>query len=79
MERILKPYLDEPYLITRRKDPKFGEIVVLLTEGSVDKAREACERVLPKLHHPRDYVRVDKIPLTATGKPARKEAEKLAL
>lgn len=79
VERTLKPYLDAPYMISKRPDPKFGEIVVLLTEGDISDAREACERILPKYLQPKDYFRVDRIPLTETGKPARKEAEKLAL
>jgi O-succinylbenzoic acid--CoA ligase len=78
LERQLRPHLRVPYLISKRPDSKFGEIVVLLTEGPVDDAREVCERILPKYHHPRAYVHVSHIPLTATGKPARREAEKLA-
>ena len=34
VERTLKPYLDAPYMISKRPDPKFGEIVVLLTAVS---------------------------------------------
>ena len=78
LERILLPYIRVPYLITKRPDPKFGEVVVLLTEGSADKAREVCQRVLPKYHQPRAYIHLDHIPLTDTGKPARKQAELLA-
>ena len=78
LERQLRPHLSSPFLITKRPDEKFGEIVVLLTEGSTDDARLVCERVLPQYHHPRAYVHVAHIPLTATGKPARHEAEKLA-
>ena len=78
LERQLRPHFRVPYLITKRPDEKFGEIVVLLTEGSTDDARLVCERVLPQYHHPRAYVHVAHIPLTATGKPARHEAEKLA-
>ncbi len=74
VERTLKPYLDAPYMISKRPDPKFGEIVVLLTEGDISEAREICERILPKYQQPKDFVRVDKIPMTETGKPARKEA-----
>jgi O-succinylbenzoic acid--CoA ligase len=37
-----------------------------------------CERILPKFHQPRAYVRISHIPLTPTGKPARREAEILA-
>lgn len=78
VERSLHPFLREPYLISKRPDPKFGEVVVLLTEGDTDEARRVCERELPKYHQPRVYVHVSKIPLTATGKPARKQAELLA-
>lgn len=78
LERQLRPYLRVPYLITKRPDGKFGEIVVLLTEGSSDEARQVCEHILPKFHQPRVCLHVSHIPLTATGKPARHEAEQLA-
>ena len=78
VERLLCAHIRVPYLITKRSDPKFGEAVVLLTEGDIDDAQATCQHVLPKYWQPRAYVHVDKIPLTATGKPARKEAEGLA-
>ena len=78
VERQLRPHLQAPFLITKRPDAKFGEVVVLLTEGTVPEAKEVCLRILPKYHQPRVYLHVDQIPLTATGKPARKEAENIA-
>ena len=79
VERLLRAHLREPYLISKRQDPKFGEAVVLLTQSSDLAAVETvCCRVLPKYWQPRYYVRVAHIPLTATGKPARREAEQLA-
>ena len=78
VERQLRPHLQAPFLITKRPDAKFGEAVVLLTEGTVPEAKEVCLRILPKYHQPRVYLHVDQIPLTATGKPARKEAENIA-
>jgi len=78
IERALCPFIRVPFIISKRSDEKFGEIVVLLTEGSIDEAREVCERILSKYHQPRDYIQIDHIPYTATGKPARKEAELLA-
>ena len=74
IERELKPYVRVPYIISKRKDEKFGEIVVLLTEGSTEEAKLICEKYLPKYHIPKAYVHIDKIPLTETGKPARKQA-----
>lgn len=75
VERLLRAHLREPFIITKRRDEKFGEVVVLLTESDVDAARDVCQRVLPKYWQPRAYVHTDRIPLTETGKPARKQAE----
>ena len=79
VERELRAHLQAPYLISKRKDPKFGEAMVLLTEGDTHAARRVCEEVLPKYHQPRAYVHVARIPLTETGKPARRQAEQLAM
>ena len=77
VERQLRPHLHVPYLLSKRQDAKFGEIAVLLTEGPVEEARLICERVLPKYHQPKAYLHVARIPLTETGKPARRQAEEL--
>jgi O-succinylbenzoic acid--CoA ligase len=77
VERLLRAHLREPFIITKRRDEKFGEVVVLLTESDVDAARDVCQRVLPKYWQPRAYVHTDRIPLTETGKPARKQAESM--
>ncbi len=78
VERLLRPYLSTPYIITRARDEKFGEVVVLLIEGTSDDAQQICHRVLPKYWQPRRIVTVPHIPMTETGKPARAEAERLA-
>ena len=74
VESRLRPFFRVPYLISKRPDPKFGEVSVLLTEGSIDEARQICERILPRYYVPRHYLHVDRIPLTETGKPARQQA-----
>ena len=78
VEQILKKYMRVPYIISKHKDEKFGEIVVLLTEGDTAEAQTICQQVLPKYHQPKVYLHVNQIPLTETGKPARKRAEELA-
>lgn len=78
VERMLKAHLRVPYLISKRPDKKFGEVVVLLTEGDVEEAKKVCEAVLPKFQRPKAYIHVSKIPLTETKKPARRQAEVLA-
>ena len=78
VERLLRPHMPVPFMISRRPDPKFGEVVVLLTEGDIAEARSVCEYVLTRYHRPRAYMHVDAVPLTETGKPARAVAERLA-
>ena len=78
VERMLKAHLRVPYLISKRPDKKFGEVVVLLTEGDVEEAKKVCEAVLPKYQRPKVYIHVSEIPMTETKKPARRQAEGLA-
>ena len=79
VERLLRPHLSSPYCITKCKDEKLGEAVVLLTEAADTKPLEAvCQQVLPRLWKPRLYFSIGRIPMTETGKIARKEAERLA-
>ena len=78
VEQRLRPVLAAPFMATKRRDPKFGEALVLLTEGSPDEARSACAAVLPRLWLPRHYMHVDRLPVTATGKPARYLAQEIA-
>ena len=78
VERMLKTHLHVPYLISKRPDKKFGEVVVMLTEGDVEETKTVCEAVLPKYQRPKAYVHVDNIPMTETKKPARRQAEVLA-
>lgn len=72
VERLLAPHLREPFIITKRRDPKFGEAVVLLSEGDTTLAEQICRRVLPRYWQPRTYMHMDHIPRTATGKPIRR-------
>ncbi len=76
VEAALKPVLRAPFMITRAKDPKFGEAIVLLTEHpDPDSLKDACRQVLPHYWLPRHYLHIDHLPLTGTGKPARAQAE----
>ncbi len=94
VERLLMPHIPVPFLITRRPDERLGEATVMLIEvpqstpaaGNDGCSQEdltsaiadICRRVLPKYHSPHIIIPVEKLPLTATGKPARKEAESVA-
>ena len=74
VEALLKPYLEKPFMIVKKKDGKFGEIAVLLTEDEDMKKIEATVRRLLSDHKywiPREYLHVNQLPLTETGKPKR--------
>lgn len=77
IEQALRPYMKVPFCISRRKDEKFGEIAVLLIEGTQENLTEAVNR-LEKYSRPKDIVSVSRIPLTGTGKIDRRAAELLA-
>ena len=80
VEKLLRPHLSAPFMITKRPDKKFGEQVVLLTESEdIDNVVDICQRVLPKYWHPRSYLHINQLPMTETGKPARKMAEQICI
>ena len=82
VEALLKSHLEKPFMIAKKKDEKFGEIAVLLTEDEDLKKVEATIRRLlsdekssdHKSHKywiPREFRYVEHLPLTETGKPRR--------
>lgn len=79
VEEALRGHLDVPFMVTRCRDARLGQTVVLMTTGSTDGLAALCRRVLPAYWQPRHIVHVDRLPLTPTGKLARHEAEQLFL
>ncbi len=74
VEEFLKPHLEKPFMLAKKKDEKFGEIAVLLSEDKEIKTVEATIRRLLSDHKywiPREFLYVDHLPLTETGKPKR--------
>ena len=72
VEDLLRQHLDAPFLLAKKKDEKFGEIAVLVTESSdLEDVEAICRQVLPKYWVPRQYLHFDQLPMTETGKPKR--------
>ena len=87
VEEFLKPHLEKPFMLAKKKDEKFGEIAVLLSEdkeiktveatirrllsGKSDDSNKSSESANHKYWIPREYLHVDHLPLTETGKPKR--------
>ena len=78
VERLLRPHLATPFLVSKRPDKVLGEAVALLTEAAdLASIEEICRTVLPPYWRPRHYQHTGHLPLTETGKPARAEAERI--
>jgi O-succinylbenzoic acid--CoA ligase len=74
VEALLKPHLEKPFMLAKKKDEKFGEIAVILSEDKGIKKVEATIRRLLSDHKywiPREFLHVEHLPLTETGKPKR--------
>lgn len=87
VEAFLKPHLEKPFMLAKKKDGKFGEIAVLLTEdedikkveatvrrllsGKSDDSNKSSESKSHKYWIPREFRYVEHLPLTETGKPKR--------
>ncbi len=87
VEEFLKPHLEKPFMLAKKKDEKFGEIAVLLTEdedlkkveatirrllsGKSDDSNKSSESANHKYWIPREFRYVEHLPLTETGKPKR--------
>ena len=72
VENLLRQHLDAPFLLAKKKDEKFGEIAVLVTEsGDLEGVEAICRQVLQKYWVPRQYLHFDQLPMTETGKPKR--------
>lgn len=68
-----------PYVLTSVADERLGEALTLLyIYKGVDPSEDVITNRLEKYECPRHLIRVDALPLTETGKPARAEAKKLA-
>ena len=79
IETKLQAHTDVPLMITKRPDEKFGETVVLLAEcNDMEPLKALCHKWLSKYELPHDYIYVERLPVTETGKPARAEAVRIA-
>lgn len=79
IETALHEAMPGPFVITKKKDEKFGETVVMLTTAEdIDKVKAICKEYLSRFQQPRHFIHIDRIPLTETGKPARAEAQRIA-
>jgi len=80
MEELLRPHIDRKFIVTYHDDEKLGQAVVLMIEGEKYNInlKNIFSSILPKYWEPKHIIFVERIPMTANGKPARAEAVALA-
>lgn len=75
VEKALRGKIKNDYAITKRKSIKFGEEEVMMvackSDEELENIRKTCEETLPKYRQPKEYIRVEDIPRTETGKIKR--------
>lgn len=75
VEETLRPHLSAPFMIVKKQDEMLGEKAILLTESTdLTHIEEICRNTLPKYWVPREFLHIDHLPLTETGKPKRSGA-----
>lgn len=84
VEQIERRLADMPcaFVVTAVPDDRLGEAVTLLYTAADDRSDDLearCRERLERYEVPRHLWRVDRLPLTETGKPARAEVRRLAL
>lgn len=79
VEALLAPHIAHPFLVSKAPCPELGEQLVLLAEDAHPHLlADLCRRILPQHWQPRHIMAVAHIPITATGKPARAQAQHMA-
>ena len=72
VEALLRQYIHTPFAIAKKKDLKFGEIVVLLVEnGNAEKLELICKEHLPHYWKPKEIIITEALPRTENGKIKR--------
>ena len=79
VETLLKSCISGNFAISSIPDPKFGEIVVLVTEHDTTINITELETTLPPYFIPKRTMQIEQIPLTENGKISRAKLKTLLL
>mgnify|MGYP003288627694 FL=1 len=80
VEKLLRPFILQPFVITSVSDPRLGQVVTLLIAGQLDmeELKNKVQEILPPYERPKYIRMVDLIPQTGNGKINRIECRTLA-
>lgn len=81
LEKILRPHIPVPFVITSVPDPRLGQAVTLLVEdiSKKEELEEKLQEILEPYYRPKYIFVTEHIPLTANGKVNRAECRALAM
>ena len=79
VENVLSSVFGDNIMVTSIPHPKYGEAVVLLSTSHIDSQLLRLCLFNHPYWMPRHIIKVSQLPKTATGKPDRKEAKRIAL
>lgn len=80
IERRLSEVISDDFMLTYVNDSRFGQALTMLYKGetTAELLRQQCAERVGGYEVPKYFFRVQEMPQTATGKPARKSAHQLA-
>lgn len=80
IEKLLRPYIPVPFVITSVPDHRLGQAVALLMEGQLDRREleTSLQKILEPYYRPRYILSTDCIPQTENGKVSRVDCRALA-
>lgn len=79
IETLLKDCISGNFAISSIPDPKFGEVVVLVTDKETNIDEPQIESILPPYFIPKRIIQIDQIPLNENGKISRSLLKNLLL
>ncbi|TRX46516.1 AMP-binding protein [Bacteroides sp. HF-5092] len=81
IEKVLRPFIPLPFVITSVPDHRLGQAVTLLIAGQLDtkEIEDKLQTILEPYYRPRYILTTDCIPQTKNGKISRAECRALAL
>ena len=80
IEKILRPYIPVPFVITSVPDQRLGQAVTLLLEGQpdIEEIEDKLQSILEPYHRPKYVLYTDCIPQAGNGKMNRAGCRDLA-
>lgn len=78
LEEMYASFIPFPFAATSVSDSKFGEAITLIIQAGNDALSSLCFNTIPAKYKPKQFLAVERIPITGNGKTDRLQCKKLA-